>query len=1020
MNDMSILEQFNQAALSFPHQAALIDLINNSTYSYAELKNCSQGLARELLKHIDKNTKVVPILLNNKTHQVIAILGCWYAGVAYCPIDVKAPEERISFMLQDLSSPIVIMDNTTDLNSAITKLYINDFTVPSEQADLLFQNKTDLNQLAYVIYTSGTTGQPKGVMVEHLSITNLLTSMSKINELKTHENMIQNCSYTFDPSLWTIFWPLVSGSTLICPSDEQIKLPSEFCKLLIQFEVKTLHAGPAYLQLLMSDRNFSQCHSLKTIIGGGEPWVFSIYENLLKIFPTIQLVNVYGPTEASVHVTSWIFHPELKDKKNIPIGKPIENTMVHLRDEKTGKICNDVSGEIVLSGLGLARGYWNNPELTRKKFITIQDSTGQPHRAYLTGDHGRWNEQGELLYLGRMDRQIKISGYRIELDEIESVIKFQPHVEQCAVIHIQENDASLIIAFIVFKDKTISKNQPEYLMLIEGLKKHLPNYMCPNVYYIQEKLALTERMKVDYQNLADFYKKQKKSDESHHELESIWKNILNVTAVEPHDDFFEMGGDSLRALKLLSIINARLHTDFQLNIIFENPTYAALKALIQDQTLVIQEKSKIEEIAHSPVSKNQARLINATKISPKINNAVRVFELNDQIKPEQFKVAVQNVLCVHPLLQSRILIINKEYHLTFYENREFFLFTDLSMHVDKNSMLKKIHDSYLQKEINLEHDPLFNCHLIKMDSEQFMLLIYLNHIIMDTESSDLVINSLFSDYFSSNKAVAQINSSYLDYIHEQAMQYDKNYDHDIAFWLEKLAYMNRFVVFNQLNSNEVSHDSFSLSYSIEKNLSQFVRSFLLTEKITAFQFYLTIFQYAIYQLTGQTQFAIGFTVSKRNQDKYRCVVGPMSTKAVLMFNHSASYKLTDYLNESRKNMHNALAHLNLDYEDVRKIINDLEGVAEQDLFNVMFDYISQETFIDKNWLTKIQEMEMQHLDQMKRQVSLRVIDREDGTFLFIRARKIIGHAKVGNLLSFFIENIRKIYELTKNNQKEYQ
>jgi amino acid adenylation domain-containing protein len=1028
MNDINALPQMlNNSFELFANQIAMVDLVNNKQYTYKELKYLAQKLAYKLIMAGNSTDDVIPILLKDKCHQVISIIGCWFAGVAYCPIETNTPKERIKFIINDISPKAIILDDDISLEKSPRKILIKDILSPlTITGENYGQNFASFDSLAYVIYTSGSTGKPKGVMIEHRSIANLISSMGEIKQLEAHEYMIQNCSYAFDPSLWTIFWPLLFGAILVCPSDEQIKSPKVFCNILSQFKVQTIHAGPAYSRLLLSEPSFAECYSLKIIIGGGEAWTFSLYDNLLKTHPNINLYNVYGPTEACVHVTTWKFCKEIHDKKNVPIGKPIKNVEISILDEN-GLIVEQSPGEIAISGISLARGYLNNEKLTKEKFVTVLNKYDQPLKLYKTGDYGAMNENGELLYFGRIDRQVKISGYRIELDEIEFNIKSQMIIKDCAVIVVSECHALKIIAFIVFNEIGITEAHIKYLSFKESLEKHLPRYMLPSHYLIQESIPLNDRMKVDNKALEQIFEKYKQENVGPEsstnlslQLKSLWQSAINVTQVHEQDNFFETGGDSLRALKLLSMLNHKFNSNFQLSIMFENQTFQALKIFLEQNVRMKNHQNHIFNKNampdYWPVSKNQLRLINAATTSRIINNAVRIYQLNFAVSESKLKKTIFNVLNEHELLQANIIKIENNYYLTFKYNREIFNYTDLSKQQNQTRLIQDIQNSYLYKEVNLATDSLFLTHLIKIETKKYILFIYLNHVIMDTESSNIVVKSIFKNYFYQNNLREKLYLKYFNYVEEQSMAYKESYHTDITYWTEKLAFKDRYIIFNTATYSNIDDDneSISLLHMLNENLVSIIQIYLLREKITAFQFFITVFQLTLHQLTKQPQFAIGYTISKRNKNEYNNVVGPMSTKAIIMFNNEKTECFNNYLHKNCKHINQNLRYMNLDYEDIRKKINEIE-FSDHDLFNVMFDYAAHTQIIDVDINQLILELDMHNINKIKRHLSFKIIDKNNNMEVCIRARRSIGNEFISQFLTIFLENITKACDCTVSN-----
>lgn len=549
--------------------------------TFCELDELSEKIAHQLDLLGAGPEKIVCLCLSPSILQVASIIAVFKTNAAYVPIDPELPLDRIQQILNDADPIVIITDKNLPFDSLKCLQYQNHFDLDNEPLGNI-DEKTHYHpdNLAYIIYTSGSTGAPKGVMVEHKSLNNLMESMNTLPTALTPEDcFIQNVSYSFDPSLWTIFWPLVSGATLIIP--QNAKDISEAIRLIQQYKIRIFHSGPTMLKLLLSDSKMKASSSMRCIIGGGEAWSAELLKNLNKTLPEAMLVNVYGPTETTIHVTTWV--ADNKEREKLPIGKPIQGCTIYMLDEFNQPVANGVTGEICVTGIPVSRGYKNNPVETSQRFIPNPFSADIDHKIlYKTGDVGKFLEDGNIAFLGRLDEQVKIRGYRIQLEEINFVVTASPGVENSSVI-VTEGHQKLV-AFVQGKDLC-----PQTLKAI--CSKKLPDYMIPAEFIVIKTMPINASAKIDKNALKELY--QHYRDSNSIEVSSsefpvdgcllIWKKILQNDQINSNSNFFENGGDSLNALDIVLQIEEIFGIEIEIMDIFNNPTPIALGNFIQDK-----------------------------------------------------------------------------------------------------------------------------------------------------------------------------------------------------------------------------------------------------------------------------------------------------------------------------------------------------------------------------------------------------------------------------------------------------
>lgn len=564
-------------------------------FTYQELNQGSNQLARYLQKLGINSEMPVGICLERSTEAIAVMLAILKAGGAYVPLDPNYPTERLHFMIEDAGITLILTHEEwadslqTDRNKVIC--LEKEWDAIAQESDENLLNSGTADRLAYIIYTSGSTGTPKGVMVPHKAINRLVCETNYI-QIEVSDRIAQVANLAFDAATFEIWGALLNGAQLIGIDRETTLSPIDFVSELQRQEISILFLTTALLNQTVSEIPHA-FKSLKYLLFGGEMANVDRVRSLIQNGKPQHLIHVYGPTENTTFST-WYEIQEVPDNAiTIPIGKAISNTQVYLLDANLKPVPAGVNGEIYLGGDGLAKGYLNRPELTAEKFINTAFSfksklKTQNSKLYKTGDRALYRSDGNLEFLGRTDRQIKIRGFRVELDEIETTIA-QHHTVETAVVVLYEIDSNSsnhqLIAYLIPKGAMI----PDERDLRSFLKTKLPVYMIPAAFVILEKFPLTANGKVDQKALPppnlsvtkEIISPIAPTTSVEATLVEIWTQLLGRKQVSIDDNFFELGGHSLLATQLVSRIRDRFQIELPLRSIFETPTIAELAKNIE-------------------------------------------------------------------------------------------------------------------------------------------------------------------------------------------------------------------------------------------------------------------------------------------------------------------------------------------------------------------------------------------------------------------------------------------------------
>ncbi|MEK6283066.1 MAG: amino acid adenylation domain-containing protein [Acidobacteriota bacterium] len=610
-DDFGLAECLHQLFESQAERApdAVAVTFQGEALTYGQLDGRANQLAHYLQAHGVGPEVMVPICMERSLEMVVGILGILKAGGAYVPLDPAYPKERLAFMLDDTQSPVLLTQQSLlELLPAYAgRIACIDADGPqiAEHSKSSPVCRVATENAAYVIYTSGSTGKAKGVVVEHAQVVRLLAATQAWYNFNSEDVWTFFHSYAFDFSVWELWGAFLYGGRLIIVPYDVSRAPEAFYELLRSEQVTVLNQTPtAFRQLLSADDSLAAASDLqlRLVIFGGEALEFRSLDSWFARHGDTrpQLVNMYGITETTVHTTYRpVSAKDIREASGSMIGKPIPDLAIYVLDSQMELVPLGVAGEMYVGGAGLARGYLNRPELTAQRFIAHPWSSKAGARLYRSGDLARRVTNGDIQYLGRIDDQVKIRGHRIEIAEIETALSGHPAVRQAVVIARQDTDGEKrLVAYVTLKQEATVRELRQYL------KEKLPQYMMPSAFVVLERLPLTTNGKVDRRALpAPHYEgsaKDTAQDMPHTEVEEllavVWAEILGVERLGIHDNFFALGGDSIRSVQLVALAREK-GLSFSIQQLFKCQTIAELAKEIQFGELI-----PFEEIRSEPFS----------------------------------------------------------------------------------------------------------------------------------------------------------------------------------------------------------------------------------------------------------------------------------------------------------------------------------------------------------------------------------------------------------------------------------
>lgn len=875
-------------------------------WDYNTLNARSNQLARYMRKKVSMHADdLVALIMDRSALMVQCILATWKCGAAYLPIDPAWPAERIELVIEMAKPKLIFVDDTV---TEIQNKYAGKIITANELAQECVQQETDnLNmqinpdQLAYVIFTSGSTGSPKGVMIEHKGMLNHL--FAKINEfgIKNESVIAQTASQCFDISVWQFFAALLTGGKTVILPDEVIPQVSDFFELLSSNDVDIAEVVPSYLEVMLDyAEHANHLLSLSYLLVTGETLKPELTARWFEVYPHIKLVNAYGPTEASDDITHYIIESKVSGF-SVPVGRAIQNMNVYILN-KNLEICpRGVKGEIYVSGIGVGRGYLFNEEKTAAAFLRDPFQKNEEVRMYRTGDIGRYRKDLLIEHLGRNDQQVKIKGYRIELGEIEVALNAVDGVEN-AVVKALVNDSGeqYLCGYYITKAGTET--------LVDTIKntllKWLPAYMVPAFLMKLKSFPLNANGKINRRMLpvprfTDYTESDTPAMESDIEkkVKELWKVILNVSEVGLHDNFFNLGGHSLSAARLIVHLHKEFKIRLDLQSIFKYPTVSQIVELITNAEVETYKAIvPVRAQDHYEVSQSQKRLwiINQMEEEKYIYNIPQSYIFYGPLNRELFSQAINQLIEKHEILRTTFVNFEGQprQKIWSYETFEFAVqFVDLTTDPGKNEKVKEYVQAEEKFPFDLERGPLLRTLLLKVAENEHVFLFTLHHIVADGWSFEILRKDFFRVYnaLSSGEPLPAVPLSiqYKDYAWWQKKQINS-----ARFQMHRNYWLNRFkgdipivdLPADHARPADKTYNGKSFEVTLGAELAAQIKQYCLENNVSVFMLLLSMVNTLLYKYSGQTDLIIGSPIAGRGHQNLENQIGfyvnllPMRTR----------------------------------------------------------------------------------------------------------------------------------------------
>jgi len=868
----TIVSLFVEQSCKTPEAIALN--FEGTQLTFKELDALTNQLAYQLKdKHQIRHGDLVGLQLDRTNWMVVSILGILKSGAAYVPIDPKYPTVRKKYIATDSNIKLLISEMQYLFDIEYYKGTVFAIDTEFEPGAYTVAPPSDLpssDSLAYIIYTSGSTGLPKGVMINQNSLVNYINS-SVENYIGTEEASFGlYSSISFDLTVTSIFTPLISGNTLFIYQESKNHLLIE--KVIMEDCCSVVKLTPSHLKVINDSKNIdaSSITRLKIFIVGGEELESKLAKSIFEKFEgRVDIYNEYGPTEATVGCMIYKYEPT-ENSKSVPIGNPINNTQLYLLDDSLMPVPFGVRGELFISGNGLALGYINNEELTRERFIDNPFIDNQ--KMYKTGDLAIRRPDGNIIFKGRVDDQVKIRGYRIELREIEHhLTAFESISESVVVVKEKESEKQLIAYYL-------AEGKPLVTAIREDLLRKLPEYMIPTYFLQLDEMPLTSNGKLNRNALPDPEIKQEvdhifPENKIEEKLVTIWSELLKVKKelVSTNRSFFEMGGHSLIAIRLINAIQQAFNKTVKLKEVFENPTIR--QQALHIKKIASEKVNKITRIKAQnfyPVSSAQERLfyeqlLNKDNIAYNVSG---IYQIKGKLHIDKLTKTFNLLIERHESLRTKFVITDKGLVQRIIKQIEIELEV---IKPEKHQGINKIFDGFI-RPFNLSEDLLLRCGLYKDHESNHYLFVDMHHIICDGISLNILMNDFKKLYM--GEKLAPLTLRYIDYA---AWQHnDKNsMDTQKAFWVNQLSgnmHSLDLPVIQNRDTVETNH-AFNKTLYITGELYQEIEQFILKNNVSEYMFLLSIYYVLLNKMSGNSDIIVGTDVIGRTHDNLENVVG---------------------------------------------------------------------------------------------------------------------------------------------------
>ncbi|WP_129706740.1 non-ribosomal peptide synthetase [Priestia megaterium] len=928
---LSLCQIFREQANKNPYHTALS--FEDCKISYKELDQQSDKLASSLINKGVSVGSTVGLMVERSLNMIVSILGILKAGAAYVPIDPNYPNERIKYMLSDSNAQWILT----------SKKYANvasEFGIKDEVIEFLLKEENlspiewpvvPSSTIAYIIYTSGSTGKPKGILTTHSNIIKTVINSGYIT-LNENDKVLQLSNYAFDGSTFDIFGALLNGSELVLVPQETMSNPLTMVDLIRKKKITVTFITTALFNLLI-DLDISCFKTIRKILFGGENASYKHVQRAYTYLGEDKIIHVYGPTETTVFATYYPVGSAINEMEIVPIGRPINNTDIFILDKTDNLQPVGIPGEICIGGSGLAKGYLNRQDLTDAKFV---DNPYLPNeKMYRTGDLGRWTEDGNIEFINRIDHQVKIRGHRIELGEIEKKLLVAKDIKEAIVTANKDQYGHSYLCAYYVADRKVSV---DYIK--KYLTRELPEYMVPDYFVELNAMPLTPNGKINRNllpspiDLQDI-DKDPPQGETEKKLHNIWKVILTFNSIGRNDSFFNLGGQSLKAMSLIAMVKKEFGVSLPLKEIFNLSTIQEIANYIdlaKKEDMLPLVRSEVQQ--YYPVSSGQKsmftiQMLNKSSCSYNITSAYRV---KGEVDKEKLNRVFESIAQRQESLRTSFHFVNGELVQKIHENVPVIL-EEIVKKEDKR-ISEYIH-SFI-RPFDLSKAPLFRVGLLEIEKKDFILVVDIHHIIFDGVSLS-ILNQEISKLYSSEK-LKNIPIQYKDYaVWQRELLNSSQLEEQGEYW-GKMLRGELPLLSLPTDYQRPPIQTFNggrLHFSIGEKLRIQIQKEIENKSVTLFMYLVSVYHILLSKTADQDDIIIGSPLAGRIHSDLDSVMGMFVNTLPLRNKSNANQTFNDFLASVKENVLGVLSNSEYPFEKLIERIDNKRDTSRNPIFDTM-------------------------------------------------------------------------------------
>ena len=1022
-----ILYEFNNTAVDYPRDKTIVDLFEEQvektpdniavvfegqTLTYKELNEKANQLARYLIQQGIKSTEVVGLRMDKSLEMIIGIIAIIKAGCCYLPFNMAYPEDRVNYMLEDSSCKILL----TSKKSNNISLNINFLDIDLDNSSIYQGNTNNVNtkispeDLIYIIYTSGSTGKPKGAMLCHRNVVRLMKNNKYLFDFSESDIWTMFHSVAFDFSVWEMYGALLYGGKLILVPDDVARDPKLFLDLLRKEKVTILNQTPTYFYNLQNQEININNNDLKIryIIFGGEALNPTLLQPWNNKYPSVSLINMYGITETTVHVTFKKLSSKDLLKPSSNIGTPIPTLHVLILDKNKKLLPFGTEGEMYVLGDGVFKGYLNREDLNKEKLLYLNQYSNMP--IYKSADSAIMYKNGDLEYKGRIDTQVKIRGFRIELGEIENKILEYSNIEKCIVC--KKNDASgrdLLCAYYI-------KNGPVNIQVLRKLlSRDLPNYMIPQYFIEIDSVPININGKTDFKALPlpntiveDEILEPKTDIEKL--IYATYQSVLGIDNFSMNDSFYDLGGDSLAAIAVSSKLSSTLNIEISVKDILNIPILKNLSEYISTHSKIknINTITKSKKQEYYPLSSAQKRIYYASSMdnNSMLYNIAGGIILDKVLDNNKLKKCFNTLIQRHEILRTSFEIKENDVVQVINNNMNFELELDNANTDDIN----KVYTDFI-KPFNLSKAPLFRAKAVRLQNEKMLLILDMHHIISDGTSLTILLQELCDLYNDNDLTEKQLD--YTDFTLWEKEQFSTDeFKKSKEYWVNQ--FNDEIPLLNMPTNNpRPSIQSFEGSNyyaKLSKETFEKVENISKTLGVTPYMLMLSCYYILLSKYTSQDDIVVGTPIVGREFPELSNMLGMFVNTLAIRNKIDSSLSFNDFANKIKENCLDAFKNQAYPFDMLVKDLDIKRDASRNPLFDVMFIYqnngypeitfkdIKAEYFIPYNNTSKFD-------------LSLEIIPvNNEYSLRFEYCKKLFNEDFISNLSSHYINILNTILE----------